>query len=141
MSSKKAGALVDVLAQTTFVVMGALTRVGATYDLSLTQMRVLGILRDRRPRMAELANFLGLDKSTMSGLVERAERRGLLVRGKNVDDRRAIDVFMTRAGRKLADQVHADVSRELAAVVSRLDGAEQQLLTRLLGQMLGPAAE
>ena len=31
----------------------------ADHDLSLTQLRVLGILRDRRLKMSELASYLG----------------------------------------------------------------------------------
>jgi DNA-binding MarR family transcriptional regulator len=112
--------LVDALAQTSFVVMGVLSRVGAEHDLSLTQMRVLGILRDRRPRMAELAQFLGLEKSTMSGLVDRAERRGLLARGRSADDRRAVEVFMTDSGLELAERVRAEVARALAPATSHL---------------------
>ena len=110
----EADALVDALAQSAFAVIGVVTRVGAAHDLSLTQMRVLGILRDRRLRMAELAAFLGLEKSTMSGLVERAERRGLLARAKSAGDGRAVDVFMTAEGRELAERAHAEVRRALA---------------------------
>jgi DNA-binding MarR family transcriptional regulator len=132
-------ALVDALAQSAFVVMGVLTRVGAAHDLSLTQLRVLGILRDRRPRMAELADFLGLDKSTMSGLVDRAERRVLLQRGRNADDGRAVDVFMTDAGLELAERVHAEVRRALAPTTSRLGAEDRQTLTRILERMLGSA--
>ena len=68
-------ALVDALVQTSFVTMAVLNRIGAENDLSLTQLRVLGILRERRPRMAALADRLGLKKSTMSGLIDRAEQR------------------------------------------------------------------
>jgi DNA-binding MarR family transcriptional regulator len=132
-------ALIDVLAQSGFLVMGVLTRIGAEHDLSLTQMRVLGVLRDRTPRMAELAEFLGLDKSTMSGLVDRAERRGLLERTKNSADGRAVDVAMTPAGLKLAEQVHAEVRRALAPATSRLDPDERAALIRLLERMLRPA--
>ncbi len=62
--------LVDVIVQTSFVTMAVLNRVAAEHDLSLTQLRVLAILRDRRLRMTELARYLGLDKSTMTGLVD-----------------------------------------------------------------------
>ena len=116
--------------------MGAVTRIGARHDLSLTQMRVLGILRDRRLRMAELATYLGLEKSTMSGLVERAERRGLLARAKSADDRRAVDVYMTAEGRELAQRVHAEVRRALAPTTDRLDAGQRRAVTRLLERML-----
>jgi DNA-binding MarR family transcriptional regulator len=130
------GALVDALAQCAFTVMGPLTRIAAEHDVSLTQLRVLGILRDRRLRMSDLAGFLGLDKSTLSGLVDRAERRGLLQRGRNADDGRAVDVYMTDAGRELADRMQGEVIRALESMTGRLDPDEGGTLTRLLGHML-----
>jgi DNA-binding MarR family transcriptional regulator len=129
-------ALVDSLAQTAFTVMGALTRIAAEYDVSLTQLRVLGILRDRTTRMAELADYLGLEKSTMSGLVDRAERRGLLQRTRSLTDARAFDVSMTPVGRDLAERAVADVRRALAPITDRLEAKDRRILTRLLQQTL-----
>ncbi len=85
--------LPDALAQAAFTTMAILNKLAAEHDLSLTQLRVAGILRDRRLRMVELAGYLGLEKSTMTGLVDRAEKRGLMARAPNADDGRAIDVF------------------------------------------------
>src|SRR4051812_2762684 len=90
--------LIDGLVRSAFQIMGVLTRIGAEHDLSLTQLRVLGIVRDRHPRMSDLAAFLGLDKSTLSGLIARAERRGLLTRGTSPEDKRAVVVLITDAG-------------------------------------------
>jgi DNA-binding MarR family transcriptional regulator len=132
-------ALVDALAQSAFVVMGVLTHVGAEHDLSLTQMRVLGILRDRRLRMAALADYLGLEKSTLSGLVERAERRGLLARARSEEDGRVVEVFMTAAGRRKAARVHAEVSAALVSRTMHLDSDDRDTLRRLLTQMFEPA--
>src|SRR5262245_48811324 len=78
--------------------MAVPTKVAAENDLSLTQLRVLAILRDRRGTMTALAAHLGLDRSTVTGLVDRAQRRGLLARAPNADDGRATDVFLTRRG-------------------------------------------
>ena len=140
-ASTRDTAFVDALAQSSFIVMEVLTRVGAAHDLSLTQMRVLGILRDRRPRMAELADFLGLEKSTMSGLIDRAEQRGLVARERSAADRRAVDVFMTKAGQRLAARVEADVRRELAPATGRLDVQQVDALTKLLQQLIGAMAD
>ena len=109
------------------------------HDLSLTQMRVLGILRDRRLRMAELADYLGLEKSTMSGLVERAEQRGLVAREKSADDGRAVDVFMTPEGRRLAGRVEGDVRRELGPATEGLSPRQRATLTQLLRELVGPS--
>ncbi|GAA2378892.1 MarR family transcriptional regulator [Dactylosporangium salmoneum] len=125
-------ALLDALVRSSFQVMGVLTRVGAEHDLSLTQLRVLGILRDRRLRMTELAAYLGLDKSTMSGLVDRAEQRGLLARGKNPKDGRIVDVFMTPAGLELAERVQEQIRRVLEPAIGRLDSRQREHLASLL---------
>jgi DNA-binding MarR family transcriptional regulator len=128
--------LADALAQSAFVVMGVLTRIAAENDLSLTQLRVLGILRDRTLRMSELADFLGLEKSTLSGLVDRAVRRGLLERSRSPADSRAVDVSMTAAGLELAALLQADLQRALAPLTGKLDATEGRSLARLLDRLL-----
>jgi len=131
--------LIDALVTTSFVTMAVLNRVSAEYDLSLTQFRVLAILRDRRVKMSELADYLGLDKSTISGLVDRAEKRGLLQRAPNTADGRAVDVFLSPTGTELADRGAALVARSLSPMTSVLTGTEARRLTTLLEHIL-PAA-
>lgn len=128
--------LIDALARTSFVTMAVLSKIGAEHDLSLTQLRMLGILRDRRVKMSELADYLGLDKSTVSGLVDRAQRRGLLQRTPNLADRRVVDVHLTPAGLDLAARGAALVARSLAPMTSRLTSADARRLTTLLEQLL-----
>ena len=88
--------------------------------------------------MRELADFLGLEKSTLSGLVDRAEVRGLVERAPSAEDRRAVDVRLTPAGIELAAAVRADVGRSLAEVTRRLDADEHRQLQALLERLLGP---
>lgn len=128
--------LVDAIVQTSFTTMAVLHKVGADHDLSLTQLRVLAILRDRRVRMAGLAAYLGLEKSTMTGLVDRAEQRGLLARAPSADDRRAIEVFLTPAGLALADRLYAEVTAALAPRTGTLPAADQRRLQALLERLL-----
>lgn len=128
--------LVDALVQTSFVVMGVLTRIAAEHDLSLTQLRMLGVLRDRRPRMAQLAALLGLDKSTVSGLIERAERRGLVRRVPSPDDARAVEVEATADGLALARAGAEQVRSALQPLLTALSPGERSTLTRELGRML-----
>jgi len=128
--------LIDALAQTAFTVMAVLNRVGAEHDLSLTQLRVLGILRDRRLRITVLADYLGLEKSTMTGLVDRAEKRGLLARAPSATDRRAVEVFITPRGEALAGPVYGRVVELLAPLTETLGPAERRQLQAFLERML-----
>jgi DNA-binding MarR family transcriptional regulator len=128
--------LISALVRASFATTAVLSRVAAEYDLSLTQLRVLAILRDRRVRMSELADYLGLDKSTISGLVDRAEKRGLLQRAPSPADGRATDVFLTSEGMQLADLGEAKIARSLSLMTGKLTKAEALRLTALLEYVL-----
>ncbi|WP_246227405.1 MarR family winged helix-turn-helix transcriptional regulator [Mycolicibacterium helvum] len=128
--------LIDGLAQASFTVIALLTRTAAAHDVSLTQLRALAILRDREPTMAELAGYLGLERSSVSGLMDRAARRGLVHRTVSSTDGRAVHVGLTAAGQRLAAQVAGEVAELLAPMTSRLSAAEQKRLSALLFVML-----
>jgi DNA-binding MarR family transcriptional regulator len=131
------GELIDALVRSSFAVMAVLSRIGAEHDLSLTQLRMLGILRDRRVTMSELADHLGLDKSTISGLVSRAEKRRLIERAPNPADGRAVDVFLTAEGSELAGRGAAQVARALSPMTGELTAGQARQLTTLLERCLG----
>jgi DNA-binding MarR family transcriptional regulator len=129
--------LIDALVRTAFFTTAVLSRIAAEHDLSLTQLRVLAILRDRQGSMSDLATYLGLDKSTVSGLVDRAEKRGLLQRTPNPLDGRGVDVALTAEGSRLAEQGAAEVAEALAPLIGGLSPHEARRLTALLERMLG----
>ena len=103
--------------------------VAAAYDLSIVQARLLGILRDRRPTIKELARFLGLDKSSVTGLVDRAEDRGLVHRTPSRNDGRSVQVVITAAGRKLIARAASAFEAETAVLVADLDSAQRERLS------------
>jgi DNA-binding MarR family transcriptional regulator len=129
--------LMDGLVQTSFTVVAVLSRVGARHDLSLTQLRLFGILRDRRLGVTDLADRLGLEKSTVSGLVDRAVRRGLVERTAVPGDGRAVHVTLSAAGQRHAAEVAEQIAAELAPLTDRLAGGEQRRLQALLTRLIG----
>lgn len=134
------GELIDGLAQSAFLTMGVLTKLAADNDLSLTQLRVLAILRDRQLQMGDLASYLGLEKSTLTGLVSRAEKRGLVQRQASSADRRAIEVRLSEEGLALAAQLAAELAAALAPIIGELDAVERDDLRRLLAKVTSPGA-
>jgi MarR family transcriptional regulator, lower aerobic nicotinate degradation pathway regulator len=98
---------------------------------------MLAILRDRTPAMADLAGFLGLERSSVSGLTDRAARRGLVQRVASSDDGRSVQVGLTEDGHRLAAQVTEQVAMLVAPLTGALSPGEQKRLTVLLGKMLG----
>lgn len=128
----------DALVQLSFLTQRVLAGVGAEHDLSIIQIRLLGVLRDRQPGMLELGGHLGLDKSSMTGLVSRAEKRGLVRRSPSPQDGRAVVVSLTPQGRELTARCGAEVGRRVTALTEHLTDAERAQLTRLVTAVLRP---
>ena len=133
--------VVDGLVQLSFLVQSMLGRVAGAHDLSIIQTRLLGVLRDREIGMLEIARILELEKSSVTGLVDRAERRGLVQRVAVAEDRRAVRVTLTPAGRALAETVFAEVSAVTAELVGHLGQAERNRLSRLATSLVFADAE
>jgi MarR family transcriptional regulator, lower aerobic nicotinate degradation pathway regulator len=126
----------DGLAQLSFLIQGILERRAREHDLSVIQVRLLGVLRDRMPAMNELARLLGLDKSSVTGLVDRAERRGLVVRVPSAADRRAVLVSLTDHGRSLAAAGTARFDADISLLLERLPRSDRAALSRLISRLL-----
>ncbi|MFJ9895637.1 MarR family winged helix-turn-helix transcriptional regulator [Streptomyces sp. NPDC091280] len=133
--------LVDALAQLSFLVQNALAEIAGEYDLSLTQTRLLGILRDREPTMNQLGRHLGLDKSSVTGLVDRAQRRGLVTRTPSAVDRRSFQVSITDAGRELATRVAARFAERIEACAAPLPEPDRARLSRLATRIVTADAQ
>jgi MarR family transcriptional regulator, lower aerobic nicotinate degradation pathway regulator len=128
--------LVDGLFQLSFLLQARLSRIAAEYQLSVVQVRLLGILRDREPGMLELARHLELEKSSLTGLVERAEKRGLVERIPSPNDGRAATVRVTAQGRKLSRLVAEAVAAEVDALAHGLADVDRRRLATLAGRVV-----
>jgi len=87
----------------------------AQYDLISRLWRKDGLY------MTELSKGIYKDGPTVTGLVDRLEKKKLLVRKKDNKDRRAIRIFLTKKGKdlkgelsKLADEILKKAIRDIA---------------------------
>jgi DNA-binding MarR family transcriptional regulator len=121
--SRCAGPDLDVataLVQLTTLVQGIYARVSERHDLTPVQAKLLSVLLDGPRGMAELANCFGVEKAALTGLMDRAERRGLARRSAVPGDRRALRVTLTDAGHQAAAAFQAEVSAELCRLAAPL---------------------
>ncbi len=122
---------VDAIAQLSFAVHDTLGELAAAHDLSLTQLRMLGILRDREPAMLDLARRLKLTKSSASGLIDRAEKRGLVERTPAEHDGRGVHVRLTAEGRRLAERLTEAADAAIAELLEPLATRDRARLAAL----------
>jgi DNA-binding MarR family transcriptional regulator len=127
---------VDAVVQLSFAVQALLGEIAAEHELSITQLRLLGILRDREPAMLDLAHHLNLGKSSVTGLIDRAQRRGLVERVAAPDDGRAIHVRLTAEGRRLTEENAAQAKETLSRLLDALPARDRARLTALAGTVV-----
>jgi DNA-binding MarR family transcriptional regulator len=88
-------------------------------------------------RLTDLSERLLIRPPSVTGVVDRLERAGLVSRGDSPTDLRAKQVALTPRGRHLVERVLAVHGAQVEAVMSALTSAEQGELQRLLGRLEG----
>lgn len=106
---------------------------GGYADLSRTASSVLAALRDGGPqRVTALAEAEGVAQPTMTNLVVRLERRGLVERGSDPEDARAVRVTITDQGRERLEARRDARVAVLAEHLRVLDAGEREALLAAL---------
>lgn len=84
----------------------------------------------------EIAECLGIQPATVTRMLQRVERSGLIERRKDPDDNRVTRVYLTEAGRQQERRLNDLWTTVEGDLVNGMTSAEQALLRRLLMQML-----
>jgi len=130
--------LLDQLADLSRHVQAVHERRAGEEHVSPSLARLLGLLCDRSPTMNELAALLDLDKSSTSGLVDRAQRRGLVRRVPSQLDRRSVRVRLTPDGSDLTARLAARIAADLEAMLEPVPEEDGAAFARSLSVILGP---
>ncbi len=88
----------------------------------------------------QLGRCAGLEPSTMTGLLDRMARDGLLERRPDPDDRRAQRIFLTDQGRAAEEPVTEVVESMLAQMMDGLDEDDVDVFKQILRQVLANAS-
>jgi DNA-binding MarR family transcriptional regulator len=86
-------------------------------------------------RLCDLGERLFIQPPSVTGVVDRLEREGLVARSKVEDDLRVRRVRLTDEGRAVIARVLAVHAGEIDALMSGLTAREQATLARLLDQL------
>ena len=86
-------------------------------------------------RASEVAQALGLDKSTVSRGLTYLEKLGLIERVGDPDDGRARLLRLTASGAARFDAMRAQRQAEFQAILARWDAEDLSTLARLLGRL------
>lgn len=128
--------LAEALVRLSHLVQHVFAEAGRARDLTPQQVRLLCVLTRGPARMTGLSRSLHLEKSSLTGLVDRIERRGLVERTFDARDRRSCQVALTGAGAELAHAAHRDVTARLEKLIGDLRQADRTRLTSVVTGIL-----
>ena len=102
-------------------------------EMSRSAASVLGTLRDTGPRrITELAATEAVAQPSMTTLVGRLERDGLVTRGSDPDDARAVRVAITAEGLERLARMRAERAALMDAALAELEPAERAAIAAAL---------
>ena len=100
------GGVLDNLMRVFQVVHGYSKRAERVRGLTGPQLWAVTVLSESKPvRVSELARRMYLNPSTVVGILNRLESRGLVSRTRSREDRRVVAVALTGKGRRLVSKV------------------------------------
>jgi DNA-binding MarR family transcriptional regulator len=114
----------------------------AGYDLTPVQYAALAAISGN-PGLDQvtLAGLIAYDRTTITGVVDRLVQKGLIARHENSRDRRARELKITDAGRRVLRGVTPAVEAAQRTVVRGLTEKEAKELVRLLQKAIAAGNE
>jgi DNA-binding MarR family transcriptional regulator len=107
--------------------------------LTPQQAHLLCVLLGGPLGMTELSRILSIERSSLTSMVDRLERRDLVARTANPTDRRACHIELTADGKSLAHDAHDAVVARIETLTADLPAATRKTLTTALQSILARA--
>jgi len=97
------------------------------------QATLLFLLKERDGRiMSELGQAIGVDNSAITGLVDRLEKAGLVIRKLNPEDRRSLLIYITPGGRKETKKAEAIIRRVNESIKTGFSARDMDTFKKIL---------
>ena len=129
-----------LISRVTLTVTASLKKEFVSAGVEQVKPAYLGVMislwREDGPKVVDLGRSAGLEPSTMTGLLDRMERDGLVVRAADPTDRRAQRIFLTDAGRDIREPIRRVVENTLGTVFDGISDADISKTTHLLRRVL-----
>jgi DNA-binding MarR family transcriptional regulator len=110
--------------------------VGQLHALNSAERRCLSFVSQGPQTASAIARETALTPAAVTALVDRLERRGLVHRRRDAEDRRKVMVEATDKARALAASAYGPIARAGAELLSRYSIKELMLLSRFLDEVL-----
>ncbi len=106
------------------------------YKLTTSQFFLLiALYEENGILISKLAEKVALDKATLTGIIDRLERDGLVERRDDPKDRRAIRVYLTPKAESLREELLEIYHRNNSRFLSVLSEEEREVFERVVQKL------
>lgn len=103
------------------------------YSITAAQLNCLLALYEEGPlSLSEIAKIIMVKSSTVTGIIDRLEQKGLVQRLRNSPDRRVITIELTSTGRKMVKNAPPPIQQKILDGLSLLTEQEVRRIVESL---------
>jgi DNA-binding MarR family transcriptional regulator len=106
------------------------------YHISAAQLNCILTLYEYGPLPpSKIANHMMVKSSTLTGVVDRLEKKGFAERMRNSPDRRVITIQLTQAGKKLAQNAPPPIQQKIIDGLKQTENPKKEQIVRSLNML------
>lgn len=106
------------------------------FSVSAPQIACLLALLDNGPiSPSRIADKIMVESSTVTGILDRLEQKGLVNRTRVSPDRRVITVELTEAGRRLAENAPPPIQHKIVQGLRKIEEKERRQIIEALSRL------
>lgn len=95
------------------------------FDITAPQGMLLGqLIRHGKMKVSDLSKKMGLSNSTVSGIIDRLEKQGMVQRIRSQEDRRVVYVDVTPKFKDAFEKNFKDMEKRFEEILNRADEKE-----------------
>lgn len=89
------------------------------------QLSVISILaKNGKQKVSDISEKMGLSDSTVSGILDRLEQKGIIERKRNKDDRRVVKIYLSKGSQEIYQEFHRKRKEYFAHLLKKLSEQE-----------------
>ena len=113
--------IIENLSELSLQYFALLRQISSKYELTLSQSLILLSTPFDGITISELSDKLGIDISIMTRNIQRIEKKKLLQRNQNPDDKRSIKIELSKRGSTLAESISFEISNNIQKIINQYD--------------------
>ncbi len=107
-------------------------RLRSDHDITTSQLVTLQAIAERPMIVAQIAREIHVTPSTLVGILDRLEVKGLIARTRDREDRRLVQVMLSDKGREFLTRAPSPLQATLADALFALPQEEQTIIAASL---------